>query len=92
MIEEKYLSTDMLYRRVRLCGVDRETMSPSTGQLNDARHERHIQQVSEQMAAARRRGDRRLERALWASLTTLVSTRSPEQVARMERKRGLRRA
>lgn len=88
----KNISTDLLSRRARLCGVDKETMSESTGQLEDARHERHILEVSEKIEAARRRGDRRLARALWASLAELVSTRSPEQVARMERKRGLRDA
>lgn len=65
-------------------------MPRSLGQLDDVRHERHILEVSEQVEAARRRGDRRLARALWASLTVLLSTRSPKQVARMERRKGLR--
>jgi hypothetical protein len=84
------LSTDLLSRPLRLCGVDRETMSESLGQLDDVRHERHILEVSEQIEAARRRGDHRLARALWASLTVLLSTRSPRQVARMEQQKGLR--
>lgn len=86
------LCTGFLSRRLRLCGVDRQTMSESTGQLDDARHERHIAETSAKCVSAMRRGDKRLARALWLSLQQLVSTRSPDQVARMESKRGLRDA
>lgn len=64
-------------------------MSASTGQLDDARHERHIAATSAKCASAMRRGDKRLARALWLSLQHLISTRSPDQVARMERRMGV---
>jgi hypothetical protein len=65
-------------------------MPDSLGQLDDVRHERHILKVSAQVNAARRRGDHRLARALWASLAVLLSSRSSEQVIRMERRKGPR--
>lgn len=57
--------------------------------LADWRHERLIRRLCEETKAHVRRGDRDAAQAALVSLTAAVTTRSPQQVARMERAMGL---
>jgi hypothetical protein len=66
-------------------------MKKLLGRLRDWRHERHINQLTERCLACIYVGDRTMAR-LWDALRLeAIRRRSPEQVVRMERVRGLGR-
>ena len=83
------LSTDLWSRRMRNVGVYRWPMKKLIGRLNDWRHERHISRLTKRCLACIYAGDRVMAR-LWDALRLeAIRRRSPEQVERMERARGL---
>lgn len=69
--------------------VYRCPMKNIIGRLRDWRHERHISHLTKRCLACIYAGDRVMAR-LWDALRLeAIRRRSPEQVARMERARGL---
>lgn len=56
--------------------------------LTDAEREMAIAECARRMELAR---DPQVKRSWWKQLARLVADRSPEQVARMEREKGLRK-
>ncbi|MDR3445966.1 hypothetical protein [Dyella sp.] len=60
------------------------------GRLNDWRLERHIRFLKVEFRRAYDSGDKSRARVFCAAMAEAMSSRSPEQVERMERARGLR--
>lgn len=83
------LSTELLSLWVRFLGVYRQTMSHLSGRLNDERLERHIQFLTELELAAINAGDRAVSRRLELARLAAIRCRSPFQIERMERAKGL---
>lgn len=70
-------------------GIDSgNTTRPGAGL--DALLERKITQASNACTSALERGDRAAARSAWAKFRALLLQRSPEQIERLERARGLR--
>lgn len=57
--------------------------------FRDWRHERYIQRLTQQCRAAQVSGDRVMARMYWRLLLAAINARSPERVARMERRMGI---
>lgn len=83
------LSTQLWSHSMRIMRVYRWPMKKIIGRLRDWRHERHISHLTERCLACIYAGDRVMAR-LWDALRLeAIRRRSPEQVERMERARGL---
>ena len=58
--------------------------------IRDWRHERYIRRLKRGVLVASRKSDRVLARIYWQAMVSAINARSPAQVARMERRMGLR--
>lgn len=71
-------------------GVYRLAMKKIIGRLNDWRLERHIQFLRTEFRRAYESGDKSKARTFCAAMAEAMALRSPAQVERLERARGLR--
>ena len=55
----------------------------------DWRHERHIHALGESCRISCEMGDKREARALWRDMVRAIEKRSPQQIARMNKRIGV---
>ena len=66
-----------------------QAMKNLHGRLNDWRHERYINRLASRCRASLALGDRTQSRLYWDLMTRAIRMRSPNQVARMNRRIGV---